>query len=331
MNINSKTNKGTFLELLLRLKLSELITILSIFILIPGFIIVNIYLGDFGIHDFSLFKMKYLSAGLLFIAILTIYIFFVWRKIYYAEEDVGNIATTLIAGTTSKLGNIFWGILSMMIVMADNAFGIILASSLVSSIFFASKAVRIIFVILMFYFLIDYSLVKLKIPAKSPRVFFPLNGFIHSFFVFLFFYTVDEKEPIKLFWTFLLVTFFVNLILDMRKKLTQNGSYITKLSFFDLVWILIFVISLAISFGKFFYEKIDPALGGGRPISVSLIVDQKDIPIFQRLQIKVDQNLSEKVSLISQSENELYVVKSEEIEGKAIQLSKKLIQGIIYY
>lgn len=75
VNTNSNlkpTTKEYFLEIIKALKLSDLIAMAGLFVIIPGFIIVNIFLANFGIQDISLFKLKYLSAGFLFIGILSI-------------------------------------------------------------------------------------------------------------------------------------------------------------------------------------------------------------------------------------------------------------------
>jgi hypothetical protein len=203
-NASSKSNlKGTLIEAFRVLKLSELITVLGIFVFIPGFIIVNVYLAGLGIHEHSLFRMKFLSAGFLFIALLAVYFFFVWRRIYYAEEDVGNIAITLIGGSTSKFSIRFWGILSMVIVYADNGFGIVSAATLSSIILFPSEGLKIIFGIFLLFFLIDYPLYKMGKYAKHPRITSTIACSYHVLSLFLFFLFVKGEEPRALFWTFL--------------------------------------------------------------------------------------------------------------------------------
>lgn len=332
MNNGSKTEtKGLMPQALQFLKLSELITILGIFVFIPGFIIVNIYLAGLGIHDYSLFRMKYLSAGFLFIGILTVYFFFVWRRIYYAEEDVGNIAVNLIGKTNSKLLGHLWGIFSMALVYADNAFGIVVATSFVSSILFSVNKIGIFWGFLAFYFLIDYPLVRWGKYKKFPRITFTTSFVFYIVSLFVFFYFIKEKEPRTLFWIFVGITIVINFILDFRKKRQQGGNYITKLSLFDWIWVVVFIIMVGISFGKTLYGKITPGLGGGKPIAVTLMIDQNALPSVKEIPIKGSSNLTEKVFLVLQTEKEIYITFPIDNENeKVVQLNKQLVQGIIY-
>jgi hypothetical protein len=332
-NENSKY-KSYASEIFQFFRLPDLITILSVFVLIPGFIIVNVYLADFGIYDYSLFRMKYLSAGFLFIMILAVYFFFVWRKIYYAEEDVGEIARILMTGSISKFGRSFWGFLAMIIVYADNAFGIVVATTLISMLAFPYINIGLVFGFLFLFFIIDYPMIKLNIYQKSPRVMFITSCIFHILSVFLFFAFIKEGEARMLFWTLVAITFIINSILDLRKKQQPEGSYVTKLSTFDFIWIMICVIGLSVYFGKTLYGKISPELGGGKPKTISLIIEKKDMSFFKKISIEINNNISEDLFLLQQTNNEIYIVSKKSIDEKnknAIQLNKNLIQGIIYH
>ncbi len=63
---------------------------------------------------------------------------------------------------------------------------------------------------------------------------------------------------------------------------------------------------------------------------INIIIDPHDIPIFQALQIKIVKDLSEKLYLISQSANEIHVVRKDDRNNRIIKVGKKLIRGIIY-
>jgi hypothetical protein len=87
----------------------------------------------------------------------------------------------------------------------------------------------------------------------------------------------------------------------------------------------------SISFGKKLYGKISPGFGGGKPVAVKLLVDQKNIPFLEEIQIKVDKNMSENVFLLFQTDGEMYIKflvnnKNERV----VQLYKELIRGVIY-
>lgn len=147
------------------------------------------------------------------------------------------------------------------------------------------------------------------------------------------FYFVEAKEPKTLFWTFLGITIAINFILEQRKKMKHGGTYITRLEGFDLIWISLLVIVLSITFGKTLYGKITPGLGGGKPISVNLVIDQKDTSFFQDISIKVNNNVSEEVSLLLETNNEIYFKKKNLVNDnneRVIQINKHLIKGVIY-
>ena len=86
---------------------------------------------------------------------------------------------------------------------------------------------------------------------------------------------------------FLGITIAINFILDKRKKIQSGGTYITKLEGFDLIWISLLVIVISITFGKTLYGKIPPGFGGGKPISVNLVIDQKTPLSFRKFQLKL--------------------------------------------
>lgn len=332
VNTNSNlkpTAKEHFLELIKTVKLSDLIAIAGLFVIIPGFIIVNIYLANFGIQDISLFKLKYLSAGFLFVGILSTYMFFVWKRIYYAEEDVGNIYLTISPNKKS----VFVGLFSMVIVYADNAFGIVFATAFISLILFPSNEINTLFGFFVIFFIIDYPLVKLKRYQKSPKFSLSISCIFHILSVLLFFYFVEAKEPKTLFWTFLGITIAINFILDQRKKMQSGGAYITRLEGFDLIWISLLIIVLSINFGKTLYGKITSGFGGGKPISVNLLIDQKDISFFREISINVNNNASEEVSLLLETNSEIYFKKknfAKDNNDRVIQMNKHIIKGVIY-
>jgi len=137
-----------------------------------------------------------------------------------------------------------------------------------------------------------------------------------------------------LFWILVAITIIINSILDLRKKRQPEGSYVTKLSAFDFIWIMICVIVLSVYFGKNLYGKVSPELGGGKPKAISLIIDKKTIPFFKKISIEVNNNIAEDIFLLQQTNDEIYIVSKKSIDGKnknAIQLNKNLIQGIIYH
>ncbi|MCX5804241.1 MAG: hypothetical protein NTU69_12060 [Proteobacteria bacterium] len=301
--------------------------IIGFFLYIQGFIIVNVSLRDLGIQYHPLLRTKYLSAGFLLIVILAVYFFFVWRSIYYAEELVDNFAAKLSHDKKS----IFWGIFSMFLIYSDNAFGIVISTVFISQFLFHIKQLNVFWGFLCFFFLVDYPINKLKMHEKYPRFFLPLSCLFYVSSVIIFFYFVKAKEAINLFWMFVCITFFINLLLDLRKKFVSK-SYITRINMFDIVWIGIIYIVLSITFGKLFYTKIDSTYGGGKPIEVSIFVKKEEVQQLKQLPIKFDDNKSEKVLLILQTESDIYIKSKtpNEKSDSVIQLNKNIVSSIIY-
>lgn len=242
---------------------------------------------------------------------------------------MGNIYLTISPNKKS----VFLGLLSMIIVYADNAFGIVFAAAFASFILFPSNEINTLFGFFAIFLIIDYPLVKLKKYQKSPKFSFSLSCVFHILSVFFFLYFVEAKEPKTLFWTFLGITIAINFILDQKKKMQSGGTYITRLEGFNLIWISLLVIVLSITFGKTLYGKITPGFGGGKPISVNLVIDQKDTSFFQEISIKVNNNVSEEVSLLLETNNEIYFKKNNLVKDnneRVIQMNKHLIKGVIY-
>jgi len=325
--------KFALLKVTQSLRIPELIAFLGILIFIPGFIIVNVYLTSFGIHDFSVFRMKYLSAGFLFFGILAVYSIFVWNRIYFVEEDLPKIINTLAKNMTSKFWALILGLFSTFLLYADNAFGIVFASSLAGVVLFQSREIGIFFGVYLIFFLIDYPLIKLGKYAKYPKVTYIFSFFFYIISVIIFLVFVKDYGPRMIFWGFVFVTIAINFLLDLRKKKQLNGSYMTKLSVFDWIWVIILAIVFSASFGRILYGKISPAFGGGEPTVIALIIDSKSIPLFRQTQIKIDNNSSEDVLLLMETDKEIYITKrvpNEDKTQKALRINKNIIQAIVY-
>lgn len=249
------------------------------------------------------------------------------------EEDLPKIIVTLVQNTASKVWAVTLGLFSIFLLYADNAFGIVFASSLLSLILFQSRGIGILFCVYLIFFLIDYPLIKLGKYAKYRKITFTISFFFHILSIIVFLVFVKDYEPRRIFWGFVFITIAINILLDLRKRRQSNGSYITKLSLFDWIWILIFIIIFSTSFGSTLYGKISPSLGGGEPAVITLIIDSEDIPLFRQTQIKIDNNSSEDILLLMETDKEIYITKKGPIEGKtpkALRLNKNMIQAIVY-
>lgn len=125
---------------------------------------------------------------------------------------------------------------------------------------FPSEGIEIIFGLFLIFFLVDYPLYKLRKYEKSPRITFSISCAFHIISVFIFLFFVKQEESRGLFWTFVVITVAINIILDLRKKMKPGGGYISRLSFFDWIWIIILVIMFSISFGKNYMGRLVPDL-----------------------------------------------------------------------
>jgi hypothetical protein len=324
-NNNSKSEKS-FLETLQLLSIPNLVAILGIFIYIPGCIIVNSYLIDYGVQDFSLFRIKYLSAGFVFIIIFTLYFIIVLQSIYYFDEKFDKILITL----NPEKNSFFWIIFSTIRVIAEYALRHIVAVLVISTMFFPEKISHINVSMRFFITLtgVIFLIVTSRLSQKWPKTVYSISGIFYLSSPFLFFHYLETTVTFKLLLMFIgISTLYVSTLFITNKKIINFDKS-------DYFVILLFLILTSAFFGKLLYGDVKPEFGGGTQVPIKLIINKKNTPLFQEIPIVVNNNISEKVFLLLQTNNEYYIIKNKDSKynntEKSIQLSKKIIQGIIF-
>lgn len=108
---------------------------------------------------------------------------------------------------------------------------------------------------------------------------------------------------------------------DLLKKFGTNAGW-------TLVFILFFSLLLVSLWSQEVYPKISPAFGGGRPITVRVVLaDKSKEGLFLDTGIQISSNISEPLQLIDENDESITALLSN---GNAVKLSKSLISNIIY-
>jgi hypothetical protein len=96
-------------------------------------------------------------------------------------------------------------------------------------------------------------------------------------------------------------------------------------------WFLIFLFVSAIIYGTHLYPRISSSIGGGTPVSASLVIDTADTSeVEATLGVKLIDNKTPELQFIVETP-EAFVIRIDQAKGRRIcQLNKELIQGIIY-
>lgn len=96
-------------------------------------------------------------------------------------------------------------------------------------------------------------------------------------------------------------------------------------------WFLIFLFFSAIIYGSHLYPKISSSIGGGSPVSASLVIDTADTTeVESTLGVKLHGNKTPDLLLMVETP-EAYVIGIDQPKGRRIcQLKKELVQGVIY-
>lgn len=302
--------------------ISQVLALLSALLYTVGLIVVNVHLASFGVQDFKLFKFRYITAGWLVLITLAVFTLLAGRRIYHAESDF--VAITKL-GIKQRYG-ILWIVFSLIQVLVEIMFGIVVAVCWIGSLLFEGASITPVFVIITVFFVVDYTLFIGGLYKQKPKLTILIAFLFHCTSIVLFLHFVDHPALRSLFWAFVILSVFLNLIFDLRKRLVHSLSY----KFVESVWMLIVLFVFAIYFGSNLYSMTRIGIGGGKPPVVQLLLTDEGLAKLKDLLITRGA-LSEKVLLLSENSQEVIIMPANSYNKphSTLRIRKTFVLGIV--
>ena len=285
-----------------------------------GLIVVNTYLLTLGTVEFELIRAKYISCGFLVLIIMLILASVSLPRIMIDKSKPAVYLDHL----TFALKNVVWTscfILFGILFVSEKGFPFLVGSIPTS-----------IFVILF--------LLGVVIPLITPffeekafvKKFSRIENIISSLSTILFFFLTAQSK-LKYFILWEMGFFFVLSAIfapddnagDPEIEVSNPRSLVFVYNWGKLAYGLGAGMILLITFGRYIYPEINPAIGGGMPRSALIV------PFNDKSQELDNLLASRNVKIIDQTQNFFYLIpQKENLKHELVQINKQLISGIIY-
>jgi len=281
-----------------------------------GFIIVGSYLDKFGIRSTEIFQFRYLSTGIIFLAIFAINAVIYLRSLHMdLTTKVERTADLLQRWLRDILIFIWFNTFIAALILRGTPTKLLVKNPILG--------VLVLFIVIM---------VLMEIRLKTTIEWIRDIVWVLLFLMLAIFFGISK------YFTFL----FMALLLQLFLLCAFDVEHTKLLKKFDLVekrgfWIitiafLLFMVLLSCHiFGYLLYDKVPRYFGGGEPLIVQLAIPDDDVVFFNRLGIGTEGNgLTPPLSLIHETDTEYYVLTSTSSqEPNAIGIPKNIVKAII--
>lgn len=294
--------------------IGSLLVLLGIVAYIIGFIIVNSYISGIGLRNMEIFRVRYIAASALFSAVSIVFLFFVLRRVYYLDHDIGEFAKMRPQSGA-------WALFCGLFVITEIVFSALLSSVIIGFAIFAKpSSSNHIFLILILWFLVDYTLSVTGVWKRFPYVAIPITFLGHIIFIVLGFSSVDYFPILKIFWFFIAYGFVANFIIDFTSRFNWSIKYVA-------ICCIGIVLTAAAYFGSVFYPHIRAEFGGGLPQTAYLIMESK-LNTELRSILSMTGNASCELEILAETSDELVVRVPP--KPSPMRIKRKLIEAIQY-
>jgi hypothetical protein len=274
-----------------------------------------------GIYLFDIINAQYISAGIISLFILTVFAFFVGRRVYNIEND---LLKAIEIGNNIKYKNI-WISFCFTLIFTEIAYGIVVASFMTVFIFFEdTHHFRTTALILSFTILLEYmGMVSGRIYKRKPLIALPIATILYIFIITWVLFFLRDSNVSSFITYFLIWGFILHIILDISKNITNSLPII-------IMTAILSFIGATSYFGKTFYGSIKRELGGGKPIEVNMIMSEDTPPYIKHLFVQ-DNNVTKKLSILGETNTELLISVASDNVGNitAYRINRSNVKGIV--
>jgi hypothetical protein len=226
-------------------RLAQGLGLFAVVLYVFGYIIVNMYFARFGIVSKGPLNLSYLSAGLTFVLIFSLFLVTVGRKVYWMDEE-----GKALRSFKPKWANAFaWWSVILICLLARIVFAITFTTSVVMMTFLRESATWLL-PALVAYVAIDYQLSFFKLYAR-----FPISGILFSttLYIALIWFAATRahsRDFAFLFWYFAGLAVVLVMLFEFDRMFRSGflPRFITAFAGSIL---------LAMSYGEKLYERIE--------------------------------------------------------------------------
>lgn len=307
---------------------AEGLTVLAVGSYAIGFIIVNSYLLTFGYSGNALIKTTYISAGILFLLLVTplallLYSFFLSRQ--WANDTTQDLSARRRRVNILSLGLLAFVAYYILNHIASNELRAYYEESAWWAPFISGAAL----VIFIGWLTLENINREWKLAVRAKKY----AGLSTLFLYFTIFLTAFKIEVVfclafVVLAVFLGMQFFLN-DRSILHRLRESPPDVAL----DLVIVIVLSLTAIGLFGTTLYGHIRPQYGGGQPTRVRVLIAEGKLTVL-RLQgglRNIDTLLSD-TQLIDSSEKELLLLLKSSYDDKGLlfQVDRSIVDAVLY-
>ena len=291
---------------------SEILLLSVTFLYVIGFVIVTSFSVKYGIHLEDFFSTKYLAASISYLLSISIFLF---------------VRLAVKIGETSKKIEINpkgtkWAFFFVYVVWVS-----LFGAHPFKKIYFSSQNNDLFILNIALLFLVIIPFLFYNEKTKNKRWLFPIPQVLFiSFFC-------EPEFSFFIFWN----TF----ILFAGYKLIKHFLFLKKQERSDILFrfdkaiqylmFLILIITSTTGFGYMTYEVIPRYLGGGKPLKVSIYINETKRKIYDELGVKFQNNgWTENLELIYRDRYSIYLKEPEPFKFSSMEIKLDNVENIKY-
>jgi hypothetical protein len=276
---------------------------------ILGFVIVNSYFVAYGFYLEEIINVRYLAAALLLLFSTGIFLI----ALLAIKRDENNKVCAI---------NIKWfAITSALIYFAWIGW---FRAHAFKSIFFSTYGYFILLNLGTFFLiLLPYSLYSRK---KDKSKF---NIFLLPQLLFLWIFAIPEFLVFIL-WNVIIISIIVKEVEgSIQKKQQSGGNFLSKA--ITPLLLIILVIGYASFFGGIIYPLISRDIGGGKPLTVNLLINTEKQKNLEGMGIEIDKNgWTKELNLIYKGRDSTYLESVQPTKFSCIEIKNDIIDSVRY-
>ena len=269
---------------------------------ISGFLVHNSNLAQSGILDVEFIDARYLLAGASFTFYLVCFYLFAGRAVLFMKRWLGEDLYQVNKQNPAPV----WSFVVFVHANVTALFFLCLSAALFTSFAIGSFETSGFYLALFSAFLVLYTFYVANWDVQFPRISAMITLVAKSIAIFVFFAYGKADVMHSIFYSYLTIFFFINLVLDVFNRYKVTNDRIT----FSGLYAIVVLFGSAIGFGSMFYGKVSPKLGGARPQAVTVgFSDDVRKTLSPKLLGSVGQFLDGK--LVHQTPSYTYIVVSD--------------------
>jgi len=249
-------------------KFGSLIYGLAIAVLyVSGFLVLNANLAKYGVLDIEFVNARYFLAAASFVFYMLCFYLFAGRAVFFSKRWFGeDLERMRRAGASTK-----WVPVVFLHSQLHALFFCCLSSALFTSVAIGSTETHSFYLTLVFSFLILYPLDVSNVDIRYPKLVEVVTIAVKVGAVYVFFAVGSAAVLRSVFFSYLVIFFFINQMLDGFERYKATKDRI----FFSVLYAVIVFFGSAVAFGSLLYGQVNLTLGGARPQHVFMGLEGK--------------------------------------------------------